>query len=329
MTRSHFDPSRRRFLRATTTALVTAACGRGPSPWGGTGHAIVGLFDAPSYDVDFAALVGQGLRELGVRVRGLRVLLKPNLVEFRPGAPINTHPRVVSGAAEALLRAGAASVVVGEGPGHRRDTEYLTTETGLLAALRDDRVPFVDLNHDEVRWIDLAARHMGLGQLALPVEVLDADLVVSMPKLKTHHWAGMTCAMKNLFGVVPGAIYGWPKNILHAHGIANAILDLTATVKPGLSIVDAVTVMEGDGPIMGTARHLGALVMGADPVALDFACARLIGFDPRKLEYLGRAVGRGWLEQEPEIRGESLRRYATSVAVLPAFQAAMADRSGS
>ena len=64
----------------------------------------------------------------------------------------------------------------------------------------------------------------------LPAELQQADLVVSMPKLKTHHWAGMTGSMKNLFGVVPGAVYGWPKNILHFRGIENSILDLAATI---------------------------------------------------------------------------------------------------
>ena len=152
--------------------------------------------------------------------------------------------------------------------------------------------------------------------------MLGADLVVSMPKLKTHHWAGMTCAMKNLFGVVPGAIYGWPKNILHTRGIASAILDLTATVRPALSIVDAVTIMEGDGPIMGTARHMGAVLMGTDPVALDATCARLIGLDPMKLEYLRRAGAEGWLGKDVEFRGEPVGRYRTRLAVLPEFEPA-------
>ncbi len=63
--------------------------------------------------------------------------------------------------------------------------------------------------------------------------------------------------MKNLFGVVPGAVYGWPKNLLHMRGISNSILDLNGVVRPHLAIVDAVTAMEGDGPIMGRARTLG------------------------------------------------------------------------
>ena len=82
-----------------------------------------------------------------------------------------------------------------------------------------------------------------------------ADLVVSLPKLKTHHWAGVTLAMKNLFGVMPGVAYGWPKNVLHHAGIPGSILDINAAVKPALAIVDGIVGMEGDGPIMGTPKN--------------------------------------------------------------------------
>ena len=96
-------------------------------------------------------MIGRGLRELRIDVRGKRVLLKPNLVEYEPGTVINTHPHVVVGAAVALRRAGAREVVVAEGPGHRRDLEYLLSSTGLLPLLTSEKVPFVDLNHDDVR----------------------------------------------------------------------------------------------------------------------------------------------------------------------------------
>ena len=110
-----------------------------------------------------------------------------------------------------------------------------------------------------------------------------------MPKLKTHHWAGMTAAMKNFFGTVPGAVYGWPKNVLHMHGIDNSILDLNATIRPQLAIVDAVTAMEGDGPIMGRPRHAGFIAMSQDVVAADATCCRVIGLDPERLRYLAEA----------------------------------------
>ena len=154
---------------------------------------------------------------------------------------------------------------------------------------------------------------MGLDRLALPHELIAADVVVSIPKLKTHHWVGMTASMKNLFGVVPGAVYGWPKNLLHQCGIENSILDLVATVKPALAIVDAVAAMEGEGPIMGTRRHTGFLAVGTDLVAVDATCARIMGLDPAKLRYL--ATASRFLGNSDRFRidqvGERVDRYET------------------
>ena len=155
--------------------------------------------------------------------------------------------------------------------------------------LRENRIAFIDLNQDDVADVRLRSRFTGLESLALPVELLQSDFIVSMPKLKTHHWAGMTASMKNLFGTVPGAVYGWPKNILHRHGIDNSIVDLTATIRPHFAIVDAVVGMEGDGPIMGRPRQLGCVIMGSDLVAVDATSARMIGLDPTRIEYLSEA----------------------------------------
>ena len=203
-------------------------------------------------------------------VRGKRVLLKPNMVEYAAERVINTHPRARGRRrAGAAARRGAPASSSAEGPGHRRDIEYLRHGHRPLRLPARRRVRFVDLNHDDVRPVALGSRFTGSDELALPVELLQADLVVSMPKLKTHHWAGMTGSMKNLFGVVPGAVYGWPKNVLHWRGIDNSILDLVATIRPGLAIVDGIVGMEGDGPIMGTARPVGCVVMGQDLVAVD------------------------------------------------------------
>jgi uncharacterized protein (DUF362 family) len=318
--------SRRTFLGALAAAplAAAAACKRSlfnARDFARAASSQVLLLAASSYATDFADLIASGLRELRVDVRGKRVLLKPNMVEYEPGTAINSHPAVIAGAALAMRRAGAARVVVAEGPGHRRDTEYLLTRTGLYDLLRDVQVRFVDLNQDDVREVPLGSRFMGLSSLALPVEVLTADLVVSLPKLKTHHWAGMTASMKNFFGVVPGAVYGWPKNILHVHGIPYSIIDLNATVRPGLSIVDAVTAMEGDGPISGTPRHLGFIGMSRDLVAMDATCARIIGLEPSKLGYLyGAGLFLGNLEANKISQiGEPISRYATTFAVHDAF----------
>jgi uncharacterized protein (DUF362 family) len=308
-------------------AAVLASCGRTPpyqrSDFIVPPRSAVGLFPAPTYDVDFADVISRGLRELAITVTGRSVLLKPNLVEYAPGTVINTHPLVVAGAATAFLRAGAREVVVGEAPGHRRDIEYLLSVTGLADHLREMRIRFVGLNHDDIRVMALKSHFTGLGQIALPVEVLRSDFVVSLPKLKTHHWAAMTASMKNFFGVVPGAVYGWPKNILHFHGIDNSILDLNATVRPHLTIVDAVVAMEGDGPIMGTPRQTGFLAMGTDLVAVDATCARIIGLDPAKITYLKEASSfLGHLDPSRiDQRGEDPARYRTTFDVLPHFKA--------
>lgn len=325
--RSDSDVSRRAFLGflgGGATAALTACRSslHSPRDFDVPDTSQVGIFHAVDYSLDFSTLVFDALRELRVPVAGRSVVLKPNLVEYAAGAPINTHPNLVIGAAIALKRAGASAVAVAEGPAHRRDTEYLLRVTGLGAALREERVAFVDLNYDDVTSVRLRSRFTGLSELSLPTTILRADLVVSMPKLKTHHFAGMTASMKNLLGVVPGAVYGWPKNLLHFRGISESTVDLTATVRPGLAIVDAVTCMEGDGPIMGTAKHLGCVVVGRDPVAVDATCARLMGLEPRRMRYLRVAatfLGNTRLSRIAQ-RGEEVQRFAADFRVLPAFE---------
>jgi uncharacterized protein (DUF362 family) len=317
-----YEISRRHFLAGLAVPLAGIACSKPPYDRAGfvvPVQSSVGLFAAASYGVDFADIIFRGLKELGISLAGRRVFLKPNMVEYELGSVINTHALVVAGAAVACRRAGATEVVVGEGPGHRRDIEYLLSSTGLGDHLGDERIRFVDLNHDDVRVVPLKSWFTGMRQLALPVALLQSDFIISMPKLKTHHWAGMTCSMKNLFGTVPGAVYGWPKNILHMHGIPNSIIDLAATIRPHFAIVDAVTAMEGDGPILGRPRDLGFVAMGSDLVAVDATCARVIGLEPGRMPYLGSASRfLGVLDASRIVhRGEVPARYATRFDVVP------------
>lgn len=272
---------------------------------------------AGAYTHDLAGVIQAGLRQLGItaeELRGKRIALKPNLVETARGhAHINTHPAVIVAAAEVFLKLGAKEVFVAEGQGHRRDSELVLEESGMDDAIHHARLRFVDLNHDACHKTQNAGRWTKLEHLYLPKSLIGADWIVSVPKLKTHHWAGLTCSMKNLFGVMPGVVYGWPKNVLHYQGIAQSILDINATVKPNLTIVDGITGMEGDGPIMGTPKQLGCLVMGRNLPAVDATCARLMDFRPEKIEYLALASGKLGPIQEANIaqRGEiinSLRR---------------------
>jgi uncharacterized protein (DUF362 family) len=158
--------------------------------------------------------------------------------------------------------------------------------SGLLPYLKDTRTQFVDLNLDDTRKVALLSQYMGVGSLHFAASVLSADILVSMPKIKTHHWAGMTLSMKNLFGIVPGVIYGWPKNFLHWHGIHQSVVDICSTVQPHFVIADGIIAMEGNGPIQGKSKQCGMLVFGDDPVAVDSTCVRLAGLNPEKIEYL-------------------------------------------
>ncbi len=257
---------------------------------------------AASYDADLVTLIADGLRSLGVgpgEIRGKRILLKPNFIETMPGTVhICTRPEVIFAAVEVFRKLGAAAVLVGEGPGHCRDTTRVLEEAGMAEALVEHKTPFVDLNNDDlilrpnagrVRVGDV--RDTWLPTLTLPATVDQVDWIVSMPKMKTHHWLGVTLSMKNLFGLMPGIVYGWPKNVFHWAGLEQSVLDINATVKPRLAIVDGIVGMEGDGPIMGTPKPAGVLVMGRDLPAVDATAARIMGIDPLQVAYLKSANG--------------------------------------
>ena len=250
----------------------------------------VAILDANQYSEQVSQTLFDGLNLFNLDVSGKSVLLKPNLVDYIPGAHINTHPLLVAAAAECFRRLGARSVVVGEGPGHQRDTYLVLYESGLLEQLSRVSVPFVDLNRDCVIKRKLRADYSGLHEIWLPRTILEADFVVSMPKIKTHHWSGVTLSMKNMFGVVPGVKYGWPKNILHWKGIEQCIVDICATVPIHFVIADGIVAMEGNGPLTGSPRHLDKLVLADDPVAADATCARLMGFVPERVPHITAAA---------------------------------------
>ncbi len=318
-------PSRREILAAGSAlaagALVGAAgCRPDDRPR-------VAVAKAASYEIDLEPIVREALAEIGwkrERVRGRRYLLKPNLVETSLGAGhINTHPMVVRAAALALYSLGAREVIVGEGPGHRRDTLLVLEESGLADVLVQEKLRFVDLNRQPGFAVANAGKQSGLVRLTLPAILQEVDGIVSLAKLKTHHWAGVTLSMKNLFGIMPGSYYGWPKNVLHLAGLLESILDINATVKAELAIVDGVVGMEGDGPILGPPKSAGVLVIGTNPVAVDATAARVMGLDPSRVRYLARADG--WLgplgaDQIAQV-GEPLTRVATPFRLVDSIPA--------
>jgi len=177
---------------------------------------------------------------------------------------------------------------------------------------------FTDLNLDQVTRVKIQKPHSRLDSLYLPHTVLAADLIVSLPKMKTHHWAGATLSMKNFFGLVPGAVYGWPKNVLHWAGIDESIADLYGLFPKTFALVDGVHGMEGNGPIQGTLKRAGVIAAGHDLAAVDATCCRIMAIDPAQIRYLQLAsdAGRSHITQI----GESPDRLRTPFDLLPQLQ---------
>ena len=282
----------------------------------------VAILGAESYSHNLENILHSGFELFHLDLRGKTVLLKPNLVDYIPGNHINTHPLLVAAAVECFRRLGAKNVLVGEGPGHQRDTELVLLESGFSEELRHLKAHFVDLNRDELIMTPLLATYTGMKHLWLPRTVLEADFVVSMPKVKTHHWSGVTLSMKNIFGVVPGAKYGWPKNILHWKGIQESILDICATVPVHFVIADAIVAMEGNGPLNGHPRPLNRIVLADDPVAADATCARLMGLDPTRITHIrigAQFLGNVSIERIDQV-AEAVCAPANPFEVVPEFQ---------
>ena len=273
------------------------------------------------YDGPLEQTIRDGLLATGLDpalLRGAKVLLKPNMVEPLRNSPhMTTNPAMVLATAE-VFRRWDAKVVVGEAPGHVRDTEWALHESRIGPALEDGKLEFADLNYEEVAWTPNAGRLCKLPGFYFPRAVAEADVVVSMPKLKTHHWVGVTISLKNLYGTLPGCKYGWPKNVLHHAGIPETVIDINASLPKTIAVVDAIDCMEGDGPIMGSLKHMGLVAVGTNLTAVDATCARIMGIEPSRVRYLSLADGRlGPLDSRYiEQRGEDWKKLVSPFTVL-------------
>jgi uncharacterized protein (DUF362 family) len=274
--------------------------------------ATVSIVRVPAYDQSVYETMRRLLAEHKLDVRGRSVVLKPNLVEFEPESSINTNPLLVHAAMEGFLAMGASSVRIAEGPGHRRNTLDLADAAGYFKIIPGFEDLFTDLNLDDVTRIRPTRQFSRLEKLYLPHTALGADLLVSMAKMKTHHWTGATLSMKNLFGTVPSGIYGWPKNVLHWAGIAECIADLHVAFPRQFAIVDGVVGMEGNGPIQGVAKQVGVLVAGSDPVSVDATCCRIMQIDPYKIDYLRLASG----GVQAQITEDNIRQIGEHIATV-------------
>lgn len=250
----------------------------------------VALAAVPSYDSDILSAIRTLWRDANAPdLQNANVVIKPNLVDSIPGRPCFTMPQVT----EALIQylrdeVRVKSVVVAEGMTFRRDPHSILIETGYRDMLERQHVEFVDLNYDDIEKIPLQGGYAKLDSLFIARTVARADALISVPKMKTHHWTRISGSIKNLFGIVPGAKYGFPKNTLHIHGIDAFLAELVHSLPTPkrFALVDGIVGLQGDGPLFGTAVPSGALIAGADFLAVDATCARLMGLDPAAIDIL-------------------------------------------
>jgi uncharacterized protein (DUF362 family)/NAD-dependent dihydropyrimidine dehydrogenase PreA subunit len=235
-------------------------------------------------------LTDEILDALAPDLRGKKVLLKPNcLMASPPDDAVTTHPSLVRSLVSSFERRGA-SVQVGDNPGARGygAGEHCFRVTGLLDAAGGH---FVDFGQDTVR---VPLKSSFADEVIVSRHLLEADYVVSVPKLKTHCLTVMTGAVKNMYGMLAGG----EKTRLHYEArrgddFSEALIDVFALRPPDLSVMDAVTVMEGDGPSHGSPRRAGLLIASDNAVALDSFAAGLMGIRADRVGHLAVAARRG------------------------------------
>jgi len=325
--------TRREFVRLLGTSALSALpaaalAGNGGQPAKGTAAGPllqVALVPCPDYGPEtLAAAIRTGWgSSRPPDVRGKRVVVKPNMVDVSADRPIHTDPRLVEALILHLGDQGAREIVLAEGTSHNRDSEWLFRRSGYETLAKRRGVKLVDLNYDDITPVNCVnPRATLLKEMSLPRTINEAEVIISVPKMKTHKLAGITLSMKNLFGILPGMVYGWPKNTLHWNGIPLSICEINGTVKTHYSVVDGVVGMEGHGPIMGTARKAGVLVMGDNALAVDATAARVMGVDPARVDYLAMAhrIKLGSLRREDiAVAGEKPERVRIDFALDPEY----------
>lgn len=231
-------------------------------------------------------------------VRGKRVLLKPNAGRIAtPESGITTNPQVVAGAIDAFLEAGA-EVAIGESPITGVKTMEAFEATGIASVARERRCPLIDM--DERQPIHMIIEDgVAIRSLEVCADVVEHDVVVSIPVMKTHMHTVVSLAVKNMKGCL------WRRTKVDLHMLPQiediderplniAIADMSSVLRPHLSIIDGTTGMEGLGPSAGTAKKLDLVVAGIDPFAADAVACSLMGFAAEDVPHLRIGAMRGY-----------------------------------
>lgn len=239
-----------------------------------------------------------------------KVIIKPNLcTEIKEKIPCaNTDKNVIESVCK-VLKMVTSHIVIGESDGTRYKAEDAFQNTGIYEIARKYNISILNFSHDRKREIN----HPHLRGFPLPATLLDADVVINLPVLKTHALTLFSGAIKNLWGCIPQ----YNRILLHQY-LNDLLPDLIGIIKPKISIMDGILAMEGRGPVNGIPRQLDLLLGSRDLVALDATAMRLVGLNPKDSKHIVLSHKRGYgniEEDKIEIDGDF---EGTQVKFLPA-----------
>ncbi len=261
---------------------------------------------------------------LGVK-EGDVVVVKPNAKNpCPPGYGVITDPRVVEACVSLAFKQGAKKVKIADGaayPSGAYDTIAAFQASGMAEVARRWDVDLVDLNSYDSLDVDVRDGYV-LDWVRVGRSVVEADVVVNVPVLKTHRGTLLSACLKNV-GV--GCATREEKKRLHRLGIDEGLVDVYSIVRPGFNVVDGIVALEGDGPNLppGRSKPLGLIVAGSDGLAVDAVCAKIMGMDLKKVKHLRLASekGLGVMDLgEIEVKGESIERVATKFELPSTFR---------
>jgi len=263
----------------------------------------VAIERCPSYDPELLyKALKQAVEHAGdLDVAGKTVLLKPNIVhDAPPEEAICTHPVFLEAAIRLVREMGAGRVLVGDSPGLQKPG-FSGKTCGLGEVTRKNNAEWLDFTREKIEIACPAGKVVK--KFVLSRAAQEADIIISLPKLKTHQLMYFTGAMKNIFGLIPSAA----KSAFHVRfprreAFASMIVDLNMAVKPAYAFMDAVIGMEGHGPSGGDPRHIGLVLASSNLLALDAAACAIIGYPPGEIPVNKDALERGiWLSSFSEI----------------------------
>lgn len=259
----------------------------------------ISITQTPSYDQPLVnKAVQEHMERFNIRSKlspDIKVLIKPNLLMKRtPGEFTTTHPSIVEAVIIWLKESGVTSITVADSPGG----PY--TVSALKGIYQTSGMADVCQRHNVTLNMDTSSRNLEnkkgklVKQFPIITPVCDADFIIDICKLKTHAMTGLSGAVKNLFGTIPGLTKpGYHARFPEKAPFCSMLVDLCETIRPDFILVDAIQAMEGNGPSGGTLRETGLILASDNPYELDYCLCKIIGVNPRSILTVKESIFRG------------------------------------